>query len=87
MYLKIFILELFDLLDDVIFIDEGLKNWFNYIKIMYILVKWYYFFVCNLIVINFIKILWENIENFKCLLILEIKCFGVIYVLGGWLMM
>lgn len=44
MYLEIFILELFDLLDDVIFIDEGLKNWFNYIKIMYILVKMILFF-------------------------------------------
>lgn len=63
MYLKTFILELFDSLDDATFIDEGLKNWFNHIKIMHILAKWYYFPARNLIVINLIKILWENTEN------------------------
>lgn len=39
MYLETFILELFDSLDDATFIDEGLKNWFNHIKIMHILAK------------------------------------------------
>lgn len=66
---------MFDSYDDATFIDEGLKNWFNHIKIMHILAKWYYFPARNLIVINLIKILWENTKKNQMLTNIRNKAF------------